>query len=940
MFRLLNNSPGYVLQPDPVMQVDPSDSQKNTNSLNHNYHKGLVQQHRRSTSSLSHAGGKIFSHVTYKSPSQFLEKFIRSELSGYNTKKCQTGNSKLSASQNCPSPHATSNALYSNILTTDWEGFNCLQGIYRIHDNEKFYESVQVKQQFSRNTRKSVSGNEVQRSISDSCSFGVIGSGLDGVTLSAVTTLERLQRRRLLHTIFIYDQQNRLLHRELAKEKRRRTEELTCVVKSLLLCEAKLKNDMKAAGQRMLDRDAEICRLIRLNRVMRMQLDGQLRDEDMEAEQDPNGDECLVLEALQCKNCRRKFYDIEPSDSSTQTLSKELIVLDKADPASSSDDTVSSSFHEARRSLRYTSKRTGGTFRDYMRSRVMGIEHTALEQHSEENTSTISREDSQTSNEHICFKDLGRMREVESETEEDCSEQSNFEVDHHQQGRRHITSRHRSCKTTAYTAQKVDDVFSPTQDYDKLKPEQKQRMIARGVIKIVQKRCADFSEASPKQIYETTTDDWYASASDQEEPTVTSKPYGQGAVNPVLECVNQILLQQSMEDSLREPMGKSALASDFNSFSGSRVQRRNSLNGRSVLHGRKRVHFSTKNSMVHVPRLDDEKQRDRQRHSLSENQVEVADMNASNYESIFSNDYEPIGSELAFNPYVYMGATVVPDREHLASDVASKFRSKLAPALPPKPANLLKFKNSLKQLKNHLRNHPDCCNSTTTASEPDYCSISEVGVNTVRVQVMADVHHAPKSTTPPLVDRNALIGKTPENSTPNTEEIEEILADIPKLPNVAAIIISKHTSPVYLKMTPRTMQGPHVAPQSPQLTAYKGKHEPNVLAEINNRLILPSSPTLTTPTRLPSKSMSKSTICTLGDASSGMPIQAEFDWYNLDVEYNAIQSPTTDNDFMNNSADEYNLDEEFQQEEPEIKIPESQLQSKSETQVKKNLASL
>lgn len=177
--------------------------------------------------------------------------------------------------------------------------------------------------QSSRNTRSS---SEVERSSSGSSSSGPADGAGGG------NTPERLQRRRLLQMISNYDQQNKQLHRELAKEKRRRTEELACVVKSLLCFESKLKCDMKIVNQRLLDRDAEICRLLRQNRALRKRLADHQRDEgmvvsDQEINVDEEGkhvEECLVLEALQCNNCRKQFYDIELRASGTQTCGKEL----------------------------------------------------------------------------------------------------------------------------------------------------------------------------------------------------------------------------------------------------------------------------------------------------------------------------------------------------------------------------------------------------------------------------------------------------------------------------------------------------------------------------------------------------------------------------------------------------------------------------------------
>lgn len=47
--------------------------------------------------------------------------------------------------------------------------------------------------------------------------------------------------------------------------------------------------------------------------------------------------------------------------------------------------------------------------------------------------------------------------------------------------------------------------------------------------------------SKPKNLQFESTDDWYASASDMDDSDgAVSKPYGYNAVNPVLECVNQV----------------------------------------------------------------------------------------------------------------------------------------------------------------------------------------------------------------------------------------------------------------------------------------------------------------------------------------------------------------------------------------------------------------
>ncbi|XP_030554997.1 uncharacterized protein LOC115758465 [Drosophila novamexicana] len=1058
MFSLLSSSQIYGLPQttttttDQTTSPDESSGQKKSNSLPHKNHKPqqAAAAHRRSTSSLSDTGGKFFANLSAKSPSQFIEKFIRSELlNGYDTLKCQAGGGGGGKSPTEKDKSSAENsALYTN-LQTDWGSFNCLQGSYRSHGDGEFYEAVQLKSpssnnnnnnsevtmrsksttgaatlqhyqklpepsldshfntqaaghtpaykklgfgarlqkqsaehnsdnsQSSRNTHSSSSSSEVQRSSSGSSSSGA-------PVATGANSPDRLQRRRLLQMISNYDQQNKQLHRELAKEKRRRTEELACVVKSLICFESKLKNDMKTVNQRLLDRDAEICRLLRQNRALRKRLVDHQRDEGMVADQETNADEeehveeCLVLEALQCNNCRKQFYDIELRACGTQTCGKELGVSAKAEHGSSSDDTVSSSFYGARRSVRYTSKRTAGTFRDYMRSRAMHIDDAALEQQSEENTSSISREDSQTSYEqlHNYARAMERMHGVKATLQDgDYSEHSSLELEQQQQQRRRNSSASsRSSKTASSVAAQLeedDGIFSPTQDdedFDELDPEQEQQLMSRGAIKIVQRRCADFSEASPKQIYETTTDDWYASASDQEElstaPAV-AKPYGQGAVNPVLECVNQILLQQSMEETLREPTTpKSALAPK----AAANLPRRSSLSGRSGTNGRKRVHFSTKNSMVHVPRHEDEEEQHNDELISHYHPMAAAAPAASgdtlNYESIYSNEYEPIGSERASNLYVDMAAAAADNNASSA-----KTPQKLPPALPPKPANLLKFKKSLHQLEEQLEDEGDCAVSTTTTttSEPDYCSIAEVGVTSV--QIVADVHKAPESTESPTEPERELELEQDDDAcsaaaSHKTEEIEEIFADIPKLPNVAAIIAPKQSAD-YLLMAPKTLRlqlPPSTTNAQTMPSQYKRKHVPNILAEINKRMSLPSSPTTpTTPKSLPTTPTSKS-LLQLADASGGLPLQAEFDWYNLDAEYDrSSEAPKIsagegmlaeisedDNECLVTAADEYNLDEEFQlqpeQEEQQMEeVEEEEKPIKPEPakakQMKKNLAS-
>ncbi|KAH8292769.1 hypothetical protein KR054_000801 [Drosophila jambulina] len=957
MFSQPVSSQMHDLQATFVEQLYLSDQQKKTNSLPHISHKKAVdaKQHRRSTSNLSDAGGKFFSQLSSKYSNQLIDKFIRGELlnSSYDSLKCQKRN-------NTP--------LHSSLQVSTRGGFDCLQGSYRANGDGEIYEVVQIKQTGGKNScegqtlGKAIPHQNLKKlsplttlsthtsdyyparkpsiitankSHSLRCVVPINGSGVESkvqrgssglsssgtvyggrTTLTTMPIPERFQRRRLLQMISAYDLQNKQLQGELAKEKRRRTEELSCVIKSLILFEAKLKNDFKSVNQRMLERDAEICRLTRLTRTLRKRIKDQQRDEGMNAEHCVDRDKNLVLKELQCNNCRKQFHDI---DFNAKT--EDFDVGAKAELNSSSDDTPSSSFCGVRRSVRYTSKHTAGTFRDYMRSRAKHIK-PAVEQHSEENTSSVSLEDSQTSCEQInkFVWDIERINDVKLPLQVDeYTQQCSVEL---KQGKTPCSS-----LVTVHLDEK-DNIFSPTNVGDDTADAQEQKKISQGAVRIIQRRFADFSEASPKEVYETTTDDWYASASDQEESsTLGAKPYSRRAVNPVLECVNQILLQQSMEETMADLAPTSALESQY--ISNANLARRSSLGGRPVLNGRKRVHFSTKNSMVHLP-LHNDQETQAQIH-ISSYRSMAADVttDALNYGSIYSNEYEPIGSERASDLYVDMAATCnVYSGEKTASSSVLKTSMKLPPALPPKPANLLKFQKSYHQFGKVQQRDENDGGASVTASEPDYCSISEVGITRNCVQIVVDVHKAQESNSPPAVEQKKYVKEqatqkkikangnhSDDNQSEKTYEIEEIFADIPKLPNVAAIIAPKQSdldTKSALRLQTNAQIPQHSQSLSPSTIQYKRKHVSNVGAEINKRISLPNSPS--TSKSLPSSAVSKSVPWAITDPSSEMSIQAEFDWYNLDVEYDRSHQKGKNLD-MPATADEYNLDEEFQQEE-------------------------
>lgn len=342
---------------------------------------------------------------------------------------------------------------------------------------------------------------------------------------------------------------------------------------------------------------------------------------------------------------------------------------------------------------------------------------------------------------------------------------------------------------------------------------------------------------------------------------------------------------------------------------------------------KKRVHFSTQNSMVQVPRSDASGSAVYQ---LANSIISSADIDHHNhkelsYATIYSNDYEPIGSENNSSHYVDMESKLGDDRPIIIE------KSKTPPALPPKPANLMKLKQVLKipgtsfmkQQQQILLPQSDCeiVAASSTAndleSEPDYCSISDVQEAIIKnVQIVADVHKN--------AEDDASSHASEETKTDVTDET---FADVPKLPNVTAIISPKK-EPTIGKLI---SQDNYIKTKSPTPSRVKlapGTHPISiVLAEINahkNSNSVSSShvnkPKITNGV----DDNKKNPIKLLTQCNDLMPIQAEFDWYNLDVEYgklmpNNVQSvkdefgraDKKDDAHNTNFGVEYNLDAEF-----------------------------
>lgn len=332
---------------------------------------------------------------------------------------------------------------------------------------------------------------------------------------------------------------------------------------------------------------------------------------------------------------------------------------------------------------------------------------------------------------------------------------------------------------------------------------------------------------------------------------------------------------------------------------------------------KKRVHFSTQNSMVQVPRSNGSSNL-YHLDASSISTTEACNTKDLSYATIYSNEYEPIGSENnSTNHYVDMDSKLEDERP---SEIE---KQKIPPALPPKPPNLPRL------MKFKLPTFPMQSMSTKSVdneSEPDYCSIGDVQETVKSVQIVVDVHKN--------ADSDVSSHASEETKTDMTDET---FADIPKLPNVVALLSPKKDAVHNLtKSSPSPPRAkPAVLPTKAvvanllsEINLQKSKgpsnqmSKPKIIAELDEstkksplKLISQQKMTTiveTTQQQTVSVNPMKALPIIKQNDKILMPIQAEFDWYNLDVEYGKLlPSNLMENGKESQDHVEYNLDAEF-----------------------------
>ncbi|KAL3279002.1 hypothetical protein HHI36_016518 [Cryptolaemus montrouzieri] len=208
-----------------------------------------------------------------------------------------------------------------------------------------------------------------------------------------------------------------------------------------------------------------------------------------------------------------------------------------------------------------------------------------------------------------------------------------------------------------------------------------------------------------------TNDKWYVSASDQEDEEQKNIYRN----NPVLECVNQILLR-NISDTLNSPPKTP------------NVERKSSKN--------KKVKFNDEEILIDDQVLTEENLREKENEvqEYYETPIQKVPNFYETPQSIYSNDYEQIISSSS-------GPLSSPNVAPRQKDVETMSRNnnvlrrnkilRTPPALPPKPTNLTsKSKIQDNSFKLLIDKSSDVI---SLDSEPDYCSISELNLPTNRI---------------------------------------------------------------------------------------------------------------------------------------------------------------------------------------------------------------
>ncbi|XP_053673172.1 uncharacterized protein LOC128723453 [Anopheles nili] len=645
----------------------------------------------------------------------------------------------------------------------------------------------------------------------------------------------------------------KLVSQELEWERKFRDDQLSRILKGLIAFETRLKHEQHRIRQQLYEKDDVINRQnCTINRMKRKLADEAVGEADLEGLEDaPTTDGDSQEVAQYCPKCRKNYYRLECRTSGTQTfdyclrddgaesVNTENLSLNSVEYASSSEEQESSlyvranSFKDARRSRKYTSKRS---YQGYQRgpSRASSFKSTA----SGPATGTLAKLASERNGRARLEEEPGHEAYVNIEPNANVPKIVIYENYESDKENKRLDQNRRECNNydnVAPYSNRIDSLHGihgrfaddgqqqlerggeyPSRGAGSKRSDGSEQMELDDGTIFYEAHASAGSVANQQKYTEgmemkqtiETNDDWYASASDMEDSdTALGKPYSNAAVNPVLECVNQILLQQSMDgfgDGSKDTGTGDGTGEEEHYIKAHQPSPPPAKEQTAVRS--KRVHFSTQNSMVQVPRISLQSAPSSQGGSVGRKDDKVSP--TYEIQSIYSNEYEPIGSEhnSYSNYYVDMESKLGSEDREREQALAEK--RKTPPALPPKPANLLKLQQLSKggQRNQSLvgpaaKGRNSSAQSDIAESEPDYCSISEIQDSVKCVQIVAEIHKDACEDDYSIVDEQeaGLVTLEVQDASETVEtgskksasELEESFADVPKLPNVAEIVPPK-----------------------------------------------------------------------------------------------------------------------------------------------------
>lgn len=588
--------------------------------------------------------------------------------------------------------------------------------------------------------------------------------------LEIVQRALKLQTRRCRHLVAEYTKRLQEKEQQYQSEKLLRDNQLAKVLRALLIFEARLKQEQKFISHQLNEKDY----------IIKKQ----------------NSDIRRLLSDHYCKNCKT-YYSPSSNLESLDSSSEYAVVTDyqssnfeSLDSSSETYATISEKEYNTKDSI--SSEMSKNMFlknksnKDSLGRRTKRLPHrksigTYFEvlKLRNENVSPFSNEDN-TSNDYdnldslpaesVSEKISAVSERIENIFTNSCVENAKIEAEENDSSSNPSISEYNNTVISRNTPENKNY----TEDAQNSSKEMRNNLL--NVVEQENYKPSKITDTIP--VFEgdnETNDNWYASASDQDDEEHRDIYRN----NPVLECMNQILLQ-NINDSMHSPPKTPT------------VERKTQKN--------KRVKFSDE---------EDGKQADdktaQERNSSPQNDYyETPIQKVPNFyetpQSIYSNDYEQILSKCneSFveetpktkeekeldgaglrkvdkieqkNNHYYVDMDVKSEDEQPESKCGRKSKIlRTPPALPPKPANLVsKYKIQSVSSKSNKDNK---LHETGLDSEPDYCSISELNLPTGRkvgkkISVVVEINAPPSSETE--------LEKSPTKKSKETENYDPVL---------------------------------------------------------------------------------------------------------------------------------------------------------------------